>query len=196
MPQPIVTAIGLGFDILGAGLIAIPDARTLFSKLPPGALREARERMILIGTAEGDTGFEALQGILNDIEPVAEFGANDDGQEYAEIQVNSLSGNQSAETYEHEEFSWGNRYVEARYEEDGDWDETDFYDVEDVLDAISARERPQTAQLRLYGLLILLCGFSFQLLAAIEADAIYPISVAVSTLVTGIGVYVYRNRLE
>ncbi|MBX0347923.1 hypothetical protein [Haloarcula pellucida] len=196
MPQPAVTAIGLGLDILGASLIAIPDARTLFSQLPAGALKEARDRMALIGTRQGDTGFEALQAILNEIDPVAEFGTNNGGEEYVEIVVNSLSGTQSEEAFQHPDFSWGNRYVEARYQESGASDETDFYDVEGVFDAISARERPQTAQLRLYGLLILLCGFSFQLLATIEADTIFSISVAFLTLVAGILVYMYRDRLE
>lgn len=196
MPQPVITAIGLGLDILGAGLIAIPDARTLFAQFSAGALREARDRMALIGTREGDTGFDPLRELLNEIEPVAEFGANNGDEEYVEIQVNSLSGRQTTETHEHPEFEWGDRYVEARYEEDGGWDGTDFYNVEDVFGAISARERPQTAQLRLYGLLILLCGFSFQLLATIEADPIISGTVAVITLAAGFIVYTHRNRLE
>lgn len=174
MPQPGVTAIGLGLDILGAALIAIPDARTLFSQFSAGALREARDRMTLIGTKEGDTGFKSLRIILREIDPVASFGANHGGDEYVEIVVDSRSGNQSVETFEHPDFSWGNRYVEARYVIDGDSDETDFYDVEDVFDAIAAKERPQTAQFRLYGLLILLCGFAFQLLATLEAGFTEP----------------------
>lgn len=196
MPQPGITAIGLGLDIIGAALIAIPDARTLFSQFSAGALREARNRMTLVGTREGDTGFDSVRKILHQIEPVAEFGANRGGEEYVEIQINSRSGNQSPETFEHDLFSWGDRYVEARYEQEGGWDETDFYNVEEVLDAIAAKERPQTAQLRLYGLLILVCGFAFQLLATIGAEPVFPVVVAIATLGACLGVYAYRDRLE
>jgi hypothetical protein len=196
MLQLEITAIGLGLDIFGAALIAIPDARTLFSRFPAGALREARDRMALIGTRKGDTGFDSLHNLLDGIEPVAEFGVNHGGEEYVEIVVDSRGGFQSSETSEHEEFSWGNRYVEARYERDGAWNETDFYDVEDVFDAIAAKERPQTAQLRLYGLLILLCGFAFQLLATIEADPVIPGVVATVTLAACLGIYTYRDQLE
>ncbi|QRV13832.1 hypothetical protein JMJ58_12810 [Haloterrigena salifodinae] len=196
MLQPGVTAIGLGLDILGAALIAIPDARTLFSRFSAGALKEARDRMTLIGTKEGDTGFGSLREILEEIEPVAEFGANHGGEEYVEIVVNSLSGSQSVEAAEHQEFSWGDRYVEARYVRDGGWDEADFYDVEDIFDAIAAKERPKTAQLRLYGLVILLCGFAFQLLATLEADPIISGGVALMAAVACLGIYAYRDRLE
>lgn len=196
MPQPAITAIGLSLDIIGAALIAIPDARTLFTQFSTGALREARDRMTMIGTRQGDTGFNILREILNEIEPVAQFGANDGGEEYVEIQVNSLSGTQSDETYQHPDFSWGDRYVEARYEENGEWDEIDFYDTQEVFDAIAAKERPQIAQLRLYGLLILLCGFTFQLLATLEANPILPGAVAAGTLVACLGIYTHRDRLE
>jgi len=70
--------------------------------------------MTLIGTKEGDTGFGSLREILEEIEPVAEFEQNHGGEEYAEIVVNSLCGAQSVEAAEHQEFSWGDRYVEAR----------------------------------------------------------------------------------
>lgn len=196
MPQPGITAIGLGLDILGAGLITIPDARMLFSQFSAGALIEARDRIALIGVREGDTGFDSLRELLNEVEPVAKFGANNNGGEYVEIEVNSLSGMQTPETHEHPKFEWGNRYVEARYVKDGQWDDTDFYDVQDVFDAISAIERPQTAQIRIYGLLLLLCGFSFQLLATIESDPMISGIVAVVTLAAGLIVYTYRNRLE
>lgn len=76
MPQPAITVIGLGLDILGAGLIAIPDVRTLFSQFSAGALKEARVRMALVGVREGDTGFDPLRKLLNEIDPVAEFGTN------------------------------------------------------------------------------------------------------------------------
>lgn len=196
MPQPVVTAIGLGLDILGAALIAIPDARTLFSRFPAGALREARNRMALIGIREGDTGFDLLRELVSEIEPVAEFGANHGGEEYTEIVVNSRSGLQTTETRGHSEFRWGDRYVEARYEEDGGWDKTDFYNVEDVFSAIISKERPQTAQLRLYGLLILLCGFAFQLLATLEANSVIPGLVAIGTIGACLGIYIFRDRLE
>ena len=196
MPQSAITAIGLSLDIIGAALIAIPDARTLFTQFSTGALREARDRMTLIGTRQGDTGFNILCKILDETEPVAEFGANHGGEEYVEIQVNSLSGMQTTETSEHSEFSWGDRYVEARYEENGGWDETDFYDTQEVFDAIAAKERPQIAQLRLYGLLILLCGFSFQLLATLKANPIIPAAAAAITLAACLGIYTHRDRLE
>ena len=196
MPQPVVTAIGLGLDILGAALIAIPDARTLFSRFSAGALREARNRMAQIGTREGDTGFDLLREILNEIEPVAEFGANHGGEKYTEIIVSTRSGMQTAETREHPEFSWGDRYVEARYEEDGEWDKTDFYDVEDVFNAIISKERPQTAQLRLYGLLILLCGFTFQLLATLEANSAIPVLVAIVTILACLRIHIFCGQIE
>jgi hypothetical protein len=66
----------------------------------------------------------------------------------------------------------------------------------EVFDAIAAKERPQIAQLRLYGLLILLCGFSFQLLATLEAHPIIPAAAAVITLAACLGIYTYRDRLE
>lgn len=100
MPQPAITVIGLGLDILGAGLIAIPDVRTLFSQFSAGALKEARVRMALVGVREGDTGFDPLRKLLNEIDPVAEFGTNNNGGEYVEIQINSLSGVQTTETHE------------------------------------------------------------------------------------------------
>ena len=196
MPQPGITAIGLGLDILGASLIAIPDARTLFSRFSAGALREARNRMAQIGTREGDTGFDSLRELLNEIEPVAEFGANHGGEEYTEIVVSSRSGVQTIETGEHPEFSWGDRYVEARYEEDGEWDKTDFYDVEDVFNAIISKERPQTAQLRLYGLLILLCGFTFQLLATLEANSAIPVLVAIVTILACLRIHIFCGQIE
>lgn len=82
MSQTAITAIGLSLDIVGAALIAIPDARTLSTQFSAGALREARDRMVLIGVQKGDTGFELLRTTLEDIEPVAEFGANHGGEEY------------------------------------------------------------------------------------------------------------------
>lgn len=196
MPQPVITAIGLGLDILGAALIAIPDARPLFSRFSAGALREAHHRMVQSGTREGNVGFDSLRKLLNEIEPVAEFGANHGGEEYTKIIVNSLSGIQTTETSEHPEFSWGDRYVEARYEEDGGWDRTDFYDVEDVFNAIISKERPQTAQLRLYGLLILLCGFTFQLLATLEANPVFPGLVAIVAIAACLGIFIFRDRLQ
>lgn len=196
MPQLPITAIGLGLDIIGAILITIPDAQTLFSRLPAGALREARNRMTLIGTQKGDTGFGSLKKALIGIEPIADFGANHDEKEYVEIVVNSLSGMQSAEAAEHPEFKWGTSYVEARYEKDGEWDKTDFYDVEDVFDAIAARERPQTAQLRLYGLLVLICGFSFQFISTIGANTKMAGLVGVLIILACLIIFTHRGRLE
>jgi len=152
--------------------------------------------MVLIGAQQGDTGFDTLREILDEIEPIAEFGANHGGEEYVEIQVNSLSGVQTTETSEHDEFSWGDRYVEARYEENGGWDKTDFYDIQEVFDVIAAKERPHIAQFRLYGLLILLCGFTFQLLATLESNPILPGAVAVITLAACLAIYTHRDRLE
>lgn len=196
MYQTIITVVGLGLDILGACLIAIPDVRVLFSRLTPGALQEARGRMVLVGTQEGDTGFELLKDLLEDVNSVAEFGTEHGDDQYTEIVINSLSGMQTPETQQHREFEWGNRYVEARYEQGGDWDDTDFYDVNDVFDAIAAKERPQVAQLRLYGLLALFCGFTLQLLATINAHPVFPVLIGIVTLGIASLFYIYGGELE
>lgn len=195
MYHNLVAAGGLMLDIVGAVLIAVPDARILFSQFTPGALQEATSRLALGRVSEDDTGFHPLNNILQEIEPIAAFGEENGGIEYTEILVNTRTGFQSAEAAEHPHFSYGDKYLEARYEEDADCDETDFYNVDDVLDAITSTERPKTAQFRSFGMLFLLCGFTLQLLSSIQAPLLSVYLVLAIAGVISAVLYHFRERM-
>lgn len=179
----IQTAIGLLLDIAGVILVAIPDASFLSSQFESGLLAEARERMAIYdGVHQDDPGFQELVCILEDIEPVVEWGAeNEDcGDEYVEITPDKQTGMQSSEAAEHDRFNWGDTYIEARYVESGSvsWDEIDYYDVDPVYQTIRKQVNPQETNFRYWGLAILVIGFLFQLTESLNLPISFGIILA------------------
>jgi hypothetical protein len=154
---------GLALDIFGAVLIAIPDVPRLSELVGAGALKRAREQMEAGGVTMDDAGFSGLDEILAEIEPTANHGAENGGQTYSEIIVNSKVGLAASNI----DFKWGEEYVEARYKVGAGHKETDFYPVGDVYRAVRSRIRSQTTRIRASGLFLLTVGFTLQLLGTV-----------------------------
>ncbi|WP_135826971.1 hypothetical protein [Halorussus ruber] len=159
-------AFGLLLDIFGATLIAVPDVPWLSELLGAGSLKRAREQMEAEGVTEDDVGFSDLETILNGIPPVSDIGTQNGGENYAEIIVNSKTGYPGQVN-----FTWGEEYVEARYAQDADYDDMDYYPVGEVYRIIRSRVRKQATRIRLSGLFLLASGFSLQLLGTLTQSA-------------------------
>lgn len=183
----VLAKIGLFLDIVGAVLIAVPDASFLSNRFKNGLLAEARERMVIYdGVCKGDPGFQELVTLIEELEPVAGFGTeNEDcGDEYVAIVADRLGGTfSSPEAYEHESFKWSDPYIQARYEEDmadQDYDRADYYDVDEVYNLLRGRIEPETTNLRFFGLLTLTTGFLFQFMSALKSPIWLSVLVAIA----------------
>lgn len=159
-----VTAVGLLLDLVGAILIAVPDASFLANQFEVGKLTEARKRMESGGVEKGDPGFEELNEAIQELDPVADHGSSTLSDDYNEIVVNTKNGYGSMDA----DFQWGSKYVEARIGENPTWEDMDYYEVQDVYDIIQTEVKPQSAKFRLYGFSLLSFGFLIQIFAALN----------------------------
>lgn len=155
----ILISSGLGLDILGAGLIAVPDIPLANRYLKSGRLKIGRNFMESGGVTKGSIGFEEITQVLNQLEPVDDF--SNDGGEPVEIAVNSRGGFTSDRIKE-SPMNWGEEYVEHRYEKEAELDDIAVFGVGDVYKEIRNRIEPQVTALRGGGFLILAFGFFLQ----------------------------------
>ena len=163
MSSPFVISVGLVCDIFGAILLAAPDVDLLSKKFEFGRLRYARDRMESGGIQQGETGFESLLDIIKAVDPAAEASAEAINDEVVEIIVDRRTGFATSKA----DFQWGEEYVEARYEDEANWDEADMVPVGEVYRRIREEATPEATRVRAIGLLLLAGGFSLQLVGNI-----------------------------
>jgi hypothetical protein len=159
-----LTAAGLVLDIVGAGVIAAPDIPRLNRFSRYGRLRIGREKLESGGVVRGEMGFEEIEAILEDLDPIEDF--NDEGGEFEEVLLHQRGGFTSDKITQ-SDITWGNEYVEVRYEESDDLDDTAFYDVSEVFRELRKGIQPSVTKVRAGGFLTLASGFFLQLVAAL-----------------------------
>lgn len=158
-----LTSIGLACDILGALILAVPDVPLLAQRFDFGRLRRAREKMEAEGVQPGDVGFDSLLASIEETESVDQASADDIGNDVQEIVIDRRTGLAASNI----DFHWGEEYVEARYEPDGDYNEADFYDTGEVYRGIRKKVDVKATKVRLAGLILLAGGFTLQFIATL-----------------------------
>jgi hypothetical protein len=117
------------------------------------------------GVTSDAKGFSELANVLSELQPVASHATANNRTDYNEVILTAKpAGGVSLVNPEKLGFTWGEEYVEARYETDADWDETDYYAVGEVYRELRSRIRSEVTRLRLSGLVLLASGFGFQFL--------------------------------
>jgi len=163
MGSSILTSLGLACDILGALILAVPDVPLLAQRFEFGRLRRAREKMESEGVQARNVGFDGLLASIEGIEPIEQASADDIGDDVVEIVIDRRTGLAASDIY----FHWGEEYVEARYEPDGDYDEADFYDTGEVYRRIREKVDGKATRVRVTGLFLLAGGFTLQFIATL-----------------------------
>lgn len=163
MISSLLTSIGLACDILGALILAVPDVPPLAQRFEFGRLRRAREKMESEGVQAGDVGFDGLLASIEAIEPIEQASADDIGDDIVEMVIDRRTGLAASDI----DFHWGEEYVEARYQPDGDYDEADFYDTGEVYRRIRKKVDGEATRVRVTGLFLLAGGLTLQFIATL-----------------------------
>lgn len=157
--------IGLLLDILGVVILAVPEFPWLTRKFKFGKLRDAMDSLDHGGLSSGDTGFNEVVSLHNDSQPNLEITPDDVSEIKYEPKVESVIENGHVV-----DERVVNR-VEFEYAE-----QTEFAGLEVVSQStLPGRIYPKMQKLvekderriRLLGLVIILCGFTFQFIGVL-----------------------------
>jgi hypothetical protein len=114
-------------------------------------------------TRDGDVGFDSLRDTLEALDPIEQASSEELGEKVEEIVIDRRTGLAASDI----DFHWGEEYVEARYERDGDYDEADFYDTGEVYRNIREIVEAKATKVRVTGLSLLAGGFTLQFIATL-----------------------------
>lgn len=147
-------AIGLFLDILGAGVITLPDIPRVRLLLESGKLREARRHIELDGLSEADNGYHTVLRRFNGL-PFIEF---DDPPDIFQAETVTQVGTS-------ERILYGHYFVENQDQmENKKLSEVPFWVIRMDLDE---RIRQQEMRVRLLGFGLLATGFGLQLISVV-----------------------------
>lgn len=152
-----LTLLGLGMDLIGAGIIALPDIPQLRDHHKPGQLRTALKELELNGLPSNSPYYTRLK---TELEEITGETIPADTQELF-VSIPSVSVGESSDAGIHHRVSFKSDDEDAEPEVLGD---TDF----DVLrHSIERQIREGEARIRAKGFLLLGSGFALQMYAAL-----------------------------
>lgn len=159
------TTVGLGLDLLGAVLLAVPELPLVRSLTRAGKLRQARAALGGAGVCRGDTGFALLLERVCRTEPVQRYERlrPDD----VERVVHRSRAPDEVTESAMDDLQWGTMYIELQGDGDPDYLQVDYYDPATVFEEVTVDIDSTERLFRTVGLVALMMGFLLQIIQSL-----------------------------